>query len=221
MGYDALNIGKLDLAMGLDFLLTLRGQARFTFISSNLVDKKTHQPLFKPYLIKIIKGYKVGIFGVLPAEATGENTEFTILDPFIAAAEIVTKLKKQADLIVCLSNLGITEDKKLCKAVSGIQIIIGSGGSRSLLAKPVVEGKTIILQAFQKGEYMGILEVLEIRSIKGSTQPYRYRNTVVALDEKYPEHRDIKALVSEFKLKHTSTSRHAFPFFTTRLKTAH
>lgn len=202
MGYDAVNIGWFDLTIGIDYLFTLRDQARFPFISSNLLDKKTNQPLFTPYTIKNINGYRVGIFGLLTPEASQKVKNVVIRDPIATAAEIVDGLKQETDFIICLSNLGIPGNKALCQAVPGINAVIGSGGETPLLSKPLVEKNAMILQAFQKGEYVGILEVLETKAANGAANRYQYRNVVVALDKTHPEHTDMQAMISEFKAQH-------------------
>ena len=65
MGYDALGVGERELAFGYDDLRTWRAKSKTPLISSNLIDKKTGKPAFKPYVIVKKGGVKVGIFSVL------------------------------------------------------------------------------------------------------------------------------------------------------------
>ncbi|MFH0812044.1 MAG: hypothetical protein V2A69_04290 [Pseudomonadota bacterium] len=203
MKYDALNVGEFDLSLGVDFLLHLRDQAKFTFISSNLFDKEKNQLLFNPYLIKTYKKWKVGIFGVLSPQTAQNKSEISIQDPFVTAKAMVDKLKTQTDLIICLSNLGLSEDKKLCEMVPGIHIIIGSG-SGTLLSEPLGEKSTIILQAYQKGEYIGILEVKGIAARVNHPHPNLYRSAMAKLDSTYPDDPEIKTMIATFKANHNS-----------------
>ena len=118
MGYNVVNVGEYDLTMGLEFLRDLNDQARFSFVSSNLFEKMTNRLVFKPYHIETINNRRIGIFGLLNPEAAEREHMIEVGDPFAAAAQMVRDLQEKADFIVCLSNLGINENKKLCQAVS-------------------------------------------------------------------------------------------------------
>ena len=65
MGYDAVNVGEKDLMMGLRFLMDVVRKGKFSFISANLVDKRTEKGIFNPYVIKEIAGLMIGLFGLL------------------------------------------------------------------------------------------------------------------------------------------------------------
>mgnify|MGYP002411055751 FL=1 len=67
-------------------------------------------------------------------------------------------LSDQADVVVCLSHLGIDADRVLAAAVPGIDIIVG-GHSHTALAEPEVVGETIAVQAGEWAEYVGVLRV--------------------------------------------------------------
>lgn len=208
MGYDVVNVGEYDLTMGHEFLRDLQDQARFTFVSGNLFEKITNRRIFEPYTIKVINNLRVGIFGLLDPKAAERDRLITVHPPLDTAAQIVKDLQGQTDLIICLSNLGVEENKKLCQAVSGINAVITSGGFRQLLKEPLVESDSMILQAFRRGEYLGILEILDLESSSDSKKDmYGYRGVVVELDKKHPEHRDMDAMVTAFKDSHNLPSR--------------
>ena len=64
VGIDAINVGELDLVLGLDYLKELEKKYDLPFVSANLVDE-TNSLIFKPYVIKKINGKKIGIFGLM------------------------------------------------------------------------------------------------------------------------------------------------------------
>src|SRR4030042_3910774 len=65
MGYDVVNVGEKDLMMGIKFLSEVSPKAKFSLVSTNLVDKKTGKCVFKPYVVKEVAGLRVGILGLL------------------------------------------------------------------------------------------------------------------------------------------------------------
>jgi 2',3'-cyclic-nucleotide 2'-phosphodiesterase (5'-nucleotidase family) len=98
VGIDAVNIGELDLVLGIDYLKELEKKHSFPFISANLVDDKD-VPIFKRYIIKKVNDKNVGIFGVIgdTSEMASKVSEITkdaafIQDPLQAAEAIVKEL---------------------------------------------------------------------------------------------------------------------------------
>lgn len=210
MQYDAVNVGEFDLSLGIDALLRLQERASFPLVSSNLLDNNTYQLLFKPYVVRRIKACRIGIFGLLSSRPIQNNAGVFVQDPFVTARHMVEELKSKAEFIVCLSNLGLMEDKRLCETVPGIHVIIESG-TGALLSQPMVENKTLLLQAYQKGEYLGILEVQAMPPVNEGLEPKQYRHTVVALDQKYPEDPEISTMVAAFKSSHKPSPGLPFP----------
>ena len=59
MGYDAVAVGRDDLAAGLKFLQDESAESKFTWVSANLVSKSDAKPLFSPSLIRKIGNLSV------------------------------------------------------------------------------------------------------------------------------------------------------------------
>ena len=110
MGYDVANVGEKDLMMGLKFLSEVSQKAKFSFVSANLVDKKTGKGVFKPYVIKEIAGLKIGIFGLLDDTFNSTLQErdpgLSILDPFSTSKTLTKSLREYCDLIVLPLSIG-------------------------------------------------------------------------------------------------------------------
>src|SRR5512136_1043898 len=90
MGYDVVNVGEKDLMMGFKYLSEVSAKAKFSFISTNLVNKKTGKSVFKPYVIKEIEGLKIGILGLLDDQF---NLTFLEKDPGLNITEPYSALK--------------------------------------------------------------------------------------------------------------------------------
>lgn len=104
-------------------------------------------------------GVKIAVFGIFGKEADSYAPESGLyfLDPTETAKKVVEAIKADsgADLIVCLSHSGTSddaeesEDELLSKAVPEINLII-SGHSHTKLDEPIISGNTAIVSS---GEY--------------------------------------------------------------------
>ena len=161
MGYDVVNVGDKDLMMGFRFLSDMTQKAKFSFISANLVDKKTEKSIFKPYVIKEIAGLKIGIFGLLDDTFNPilqeKESGLTILDPISTSKALTKNLREYCDLIVALSQLGESKDKKLAKENPQIDLILGGGGeSKRAVTESVNEVPIYRLEP--RGGYLGRID---------------------------------------------------------------
>jgi hypothetical protein len=161
MGYDAVNVGEKDLIMGLRFLSDLSQRAKFSFVSANLLDKKTGKTSFKPYVVQEIAGLKVGIFGLLDdvfnPVLQEKEAESTIVEPIATSRALTKSLREQCDILVVLSQLGETKDKKLARENPQIDLILGGGGeSKRVVTEQVNEIPIYRLEP--RGGYLGRID---------------------------------------------------------------
>jgi len=161
MGYDVVNVGEKDLMMGVKFLLDLTGTAKFPFISTNLLDKKTRKGIFKPYVIKEMAGLKIGIIGLIDDQYESALQEkepgLTISDPISTSKALTRSLREYCDLIVILSQLGESLDKKLARADSEIDLILGGGGEAKKAVNERVN-EVPIYRLEPRGGYLGRID---------------------------------------------------------------
>jgi hypothetical protein len=132
MGYAVVNVGEKDLMMGFKFLSDVSQKAKFSLISANLLDKKTGKSIFRPYVVKEIAGLKVGILGLMDDQfnpTLQEKDSGLIISEPLATSKVHTKsLRESCDLIIVLSQLGESKDKKLARENPQIDLILGGGG---------------------------------------------------------------------------------------------
>lgn len=85
---------------------------------------------------------------------------------------IIDKLRTQekVGLIVLVSHLGFPQEMKLLSEVHGIDVCL-SGHSHNRLYKPVLNGKTIVIQSGCHGSFLGRLD-LEVGVRKESDEHY-------------------------------------------------
>jgi hypothetical protein len=173
MGYDVVNVGEKDLMMGLKFLSEVSPKAKFSFVSTNLVDKTTGKYVFKPYVIKKIVGLKVGVLGLLDDQFNSilqeKNPGLKVTEPFAALKAAMKGLREYCDLIVVLSQLGESENKKLAREAHGIDLILGGGGeSRRVVMER--ENGTAIYRLEPRGGYLGRVDY----SLNDTKRPIKF-----------------------------------------------
>ena len=161
MGYDAVNVGDKDLLLGLRFLSDLGKKAKFPFLSANLADKRSGRLAFNPSTIKEIGGLKIGILGLMDDEILSglqeREPEPHVLNPFLTAKDLVKSLRESCDLIIVLSQLGESKDRRLAREIPEIDLILGGGGEmRRVVAERVKEVPIFRLEP--RGGYLGRID---------------------------------------------------------------
>jgi len=204
MGYDALTVGDKDLTLGIKTLKQREDEANFPFLSANLVFSDARELLFSPYTMVKVGARNVGILGLTGSEQPMplrlfDDTVVDLLDPVETARRYVAEMSAQADIIVVLSHLGLDKDEQLAKEVPGIDIIVG-GLSRRLLQKPESVGKTIIVQAGYRGEWIGRLKVL----VDSDGVVAYSEGNIVLLDDTHKDDPDMLAFVAKAKKEFSS-----------------
>jgi hypothetical protein len=196
IGIDAVNIGELDLVLGIDYLKELEKKHNFPFVSANLVDDK-NAPIFKRYVVKNVNGKNVGIFGVIgdTSEMAAKVSEITkgaasVQDPLQAAESIVKELAGKVDYMIALTHQGTNRDWVIARRIQGIDLVVG-GHDKQKTKEPFAADKTLLVQAGEKGQYLGMLEVL-MDGTKTS------KNSLVALGEEVENDAAIKAMITEY-----------------------
>ncbi len=152
MGYDAVNIGDTDLVLGVDYLKALSKKSKIPFLSANLRDKKTGQPVFEPYRIKQIDGLKIGIFGLLtpdlPPYLHKEMAGYFLEDPVKVASHMVNGPMSNCDHIIALAHLNLIEIEELAQKVPRISIIIGGNDRAFIFSKQIHSSLWVQTDAF-------------------------------------------------------------------------
>ncbi len=161
MGYEVVNVGEKDLMMGLKFLSEITQKANFPFISANLIDKKTQTRIFAPYVTKEIAKIKIAIIGLMDDQLNTLLQEIepglTLLDPITTSKELTKRLRDSSDLIVVLSQLGESKDRKLARENPQLDLILGGGGDA---LKAVMErvNEVPIYRLEPRGGYLGCID---------------------------------------------------------------
>jgi hypothetical protein len=161
MGYGVVNVGEKDLMMGFKFLSDVSRKAKFSLISTNLVDKKTGKCVLRPYVVKEIAGLKIGIMGLMDDQFNltlqEKDPGLTISEPLTTSKVHTKSLRENCDLIIVLSQLGESKDKKLARENPQIDLILGGGGE----SKRAVMGRVNEVPIYRlepRGGYLGRID---------------------------------------------------------------
>ena len=117
LGFNALAIGNHEYNFGLNVFNKARREARFPWLSANICLEGTRDPAYTPYLIKDIRGVRVGVIGLttpgIPHWETREHyAGLDFVDPIAAAREWVGELRRRAraDVVVIAMHMGIEQN---------------------------------------------------------------------------------------------------------------
>lgn len=144
------------------------------------------------YIVLTKGDVKIAVFGIFGEDslACAPTCVLQFKDASEAAASVVAEIKEkeEADMIVCLSHSGTSEeeskseDEILAKAVPEIDLII-SGHTHSTLTEPICHGDTYIVSCGSYGRNLGSLsmsrqpdgrwrmEHYELLPVTGTIQP--------------------------------------------------
>lgn len=222
MGYDVTTFGNHDLDFHPEGLARMLISARAkggqlpAIVASNIVLSRDNQGdamLKKPlddypvrdYVVIERNGLRIGIFGIMGKDAV-ENAPFakpvTFSDPIETSKRLadVLKNKEKADIILCLSHSGTSadpgrsEDEMLARSVPQIDVIV-SGHSHTILTKPKMIGKTMIVSCGRYGRYLGMLKI--VCQTKGAVRLKSYALKNVSSD--IPEEKAIASDIADYK----------------------
>ncbi|MNI28420.1 Trifunctional nucleotide phosphoesterase protein YfkN precursor [compost metagenome] len=157
-GYDAITIGNNEgLTFTPDMLRDVYTGLLCPVICGNIRELDTGElPDWMKSELVIKRGsFTIGLIG-----ATASYPDFyrllglEALDPRTTISDSVKKLRRQVDLIVVMSHLGLPLDRELAESIPEIDLIIG-GHTHHLLEEPLVVGKTVITAAGKFGRHLG------------------------------------------------------------------
>ena len=165
MGVDALCVGNHEFDFGLKNFLKLRSRAKFPFLSANIdvVDVSRLRPLCKAATqIKLGGGATLTVVGVTTEEllittAPWNVTSLRVREPVNSVTSVLGRPDTGRPAIL-LAHCRREMDMKLAARTFGVHALIG-GHDHLLLSPPLRAGGIPILQAFEKGRYLGRLDL--------------------------------------------------------------
>ncbi len=142
MRYDAVMIGNHEFDFGMENLAKLFEMAWFPIVCSNYdVTNTPLEGLVKPYITIRRNNLKIGVFGLgvkLEGLVQKDKCEGIVFqEPVTVANEMAEKLRKKekCDVVICLSHLGVYDDRELIKNTRNIDLVLG-GHTHTFMSQP-------------------------------------------------------------------------------------
>lgn len=172
MDYDAVAVGPLDLAAGIDFL---NGEGTLPWLSANLRDNR-QQPLFPSHTVVSRGGIAIGIIG-LTGHQDSLPQDVAVSDWRDLLPQIVAELRGSCQLLVVLSTLSEADNRELMHSFPDIHVLLSADRQRGNIA-PVVENRSLTAQTANQGRYLGILD---LSWMPGATLPRSDRSAATVV----------------------------------------
>ncbi|HEY3589209.1 MAG TPA: bifunctional 2',3'-cyclic-nucleotide 2'-phosphodiesterase/3'-nucleotidase [Buttiauxella sp.] len=159
LDYAVGNLGNHEFNYGLDYLSMALSGAKFPYVNANVIDAKTNQPLFTPYVIKetVVKDkdgkeqtLRIGYIGFVPPQImtwdkTNLEGKVTVTDITETARKYVPEMRKAgADLVVVIAHSGLSSDPYHAMAENSVYYLSEVPGVDTILfghAHAVFPGK--------------------------------------------------------------------------------
>ena len=164
IGFDYSTIGNHEFDYGMENFNKLMNTSEFPFLSVNLKNKKTGEPLVDAYTTIEIDGVSIAIIGITTSDAvySPEVMANVMIEDEIESLKALletTPLNTTNDVTILLSHVGVSKDKEIAEAMPNVFDIIVGGHSHTKLDKAVVVGNTKIVQANYYGLHVGRIDL--------------------------------------------------------------
>jgi 2',3'-cyclic-nucleotide 2'-phosphodiesterase (5'-nucleotidase family) len=159
--------GNGEFYGGLSNLQARFREANFSVLTANVLQRDAQdQPLGKAFVIESAGPVKVAFLGLnFIHDETLKAMPLTLADPLAIARKLVPELRRQADVVVAVTHIGLAQDRRLAAEVEGLDLILG-GHSHSVLPKGqwatnAATGRKVLI--CQTGDYLRRLGVVEMK----------------------------------------------------------
>lgn len=196
LGIDAGTPGNWEVVYGPEVFRKLMSEVNYKVICYNFSDKNTGKRLFAPAVILEKNGVRVAFVGITdptttmrqsPAQVAGLDS--TQMGGFRETVQGIQRTEKP-DLIVLIDHTGLARSVQLAHDIPEFDIIL-SGHTHERVYKPIMVGKTIVVEPGSMGSFIGQLDVT-LSGGKISDCSYQ----LLGVDEtRFAENQKVKALI--------------------------
>lgn len=172
LGYDMFCVGNNEFKATGDvasqqIMLGLMRQSTFPWLAANLTVGETGVPVegIHPFIVRRYGNIRVGFLGLTAPRSKDypQVKGWTISDPIAAAKQWVPIARKECDILIAVTHIGVDIDTTLALKVAGIDAIIG-GDSHTFIPTPILvhnpQGVQVpIVQAGAYGVCLGRLDL--------------------------------------------------------------
>ncbi|MFO7698907.1 MAG: hypothetical protein R6X16_17380 [Anaerolineae bacterium] len=164
LGLDAMT-AHWEYAYGPTTFKQRAAELDYPMLAANIYDQGIKERVFPSHVVKEIDGLRIGLVGIASnivdktmPPSFSDGLELTLgrleLPPIIDALQS----QDRVDLIVLISHLGFPQDMRLLSEVQGVDVCL-SGHTHNRLYRPVLQGKTLVIQSGCHGSFLGRLDL--------------------------------------------------------------
>jgi len=195
MHYDAVNLGATDVTLTRDELLGIvKAHRSLDFVSCNVLDARSRQPLVQPFVIRRFGRYRVGITGVTgdQLEAVGEG--LMVVPPLEALGQWVPRLARRCDYLIVAAFVDRPTMEEIARKFYEVDAVFGGDVAQSSGYAETVN-RAAVFAVTDEGKVMGRLTLK--RSAAGGLSVVASRG--LAVKDSLPTDPKIVAVVDAFK----------------------
>ena len=196
LGIDAGTPGNWEVVYGPEVFRKLMSEVNYKVICYNFSEKAAGKRLFAPSVVLEKDGVRVAFVGATdpttttrqsPAQVTGlDSTQMKGLREFVQEL----KRREHPDLTVLVDHTGLAPSVQLAQDIPEFDIVL-SGHTHERVYRPILVGKTIVVEPGSMGSFLGELDVTVS---DGKIADYRYK--LIGVDEaRFAENPNVKALI--------------------------
>ncbi|MGR0480957.1 MAG: hypothetical protein ACTFAL_06005 [Candidatus Electronema sp. V4] len=162
MSCRALGIAAHDLAGGVAMLKRLQQERQLAWLSMNLVEAGSRQPVFPSWLLTEIAGLPVAVLGLTggPAmlDAAPDKADYAVLPWQDVLPETLKQAGGKAAMVILLSSYPDAVNKEIAAAYPGLHLVLASGPGTAA-SHPSLVGGTLFAQTGAQGKTLGLLRI--------------------------------------------------------------
>jgi 5'-nucleotidase / UDP-sugar diphosphatase len=188
-----------DAAGAQGALLRFLRRSRFPWVCANMgTDANCPLPGVAPFVVREINGVKVGFLGLTaPRSASYPQTAgWWFSDPVESAKKWIPLARRECDILIAVTHIGVDLDKKVAAEITGIDAIVG-GDSHTFLYKAEVVNGIPIVQTGEFGVNLGKFD-LHFEKVGDSWKLASYKYVLMPITNKIREASDVKLVAERY-----------------------
>lgn len=163
IGYDAMAMGNRESHPSRRLLARKLRDAGFPVLAANLRARAGEPPAcVRPHVVlQGAGGLRVAVMGLAPQMTRPRSlwarvVDYVFDDPVEATARLAPELRREADLLVCLSHCGDEVDRRLA-ALAEVDLVLGGHTHRDLVEHE--PGRAAIIHPGHHGSHVACTEI--------------------------------------------------------------
>lgn len=167
-GYDAAVPGPRDFTGGAANFEFLAGTARFPILTDPTLDValRRRTPLFRPYLVRDIRGVRIGLVGISDPSIPLLNLRkdvggWVVDDPLDQMHRYLPLvLAESVDVVIAIGHLSPDDGCAIADSFRDVDLVICRGGNGVIENRMAGSGTTPVVAAAAFGQRLGIVDLL-------------------------------------------------------------